>query len=208
MSSAVTSSTSSTPSESSISAAARVGALCGVLSGVLLAVPALVEVFTGETSATGVPLALSPAFALPLLTALHRRQSGVTGRFGEVAHAVNLIGLGLFGGAAFAANLVLFHFDDDVLDETLAGGPTIPVFLGSAVVFAVGCALFGAALLRARVFPRVPSWGYAVVPPAFAFLTSLPDSLVTSALHVLVGAVLIRLGVALSRTPATGRVRR
>jgi hypothetical protein len=210
MSSAITPSTSSTSSASSASstsAAARVGALCGVLSGVLLAVPALVEVFTGETAATGVPLALSPAFALPLLTALHRRQRAVTGRFGEVAHAVNLVGLGLFGGAAFAANLVLFHFDDDVLDETLTG-PTIPVFLGSAVVFAVGCALFGAALLRARVFPRVPSWGYAVVLPAFAFLTSLPDSLFTSALHVLVGAVLIRLSVALSRTPTAGRVRR
>lgn len=185
------------------SSTVRAGALCGVLSGLLLALPALIEAFTGETSATSVPLALSPAFALPLLTALHRRQSPATGRFGDVAHTVNLIGLGLFGGAAFAANLVLFYFDDDVLDETLTG-PTIPVLIGSATVFAVGCALFGAALLRARVFPRVPSWGYAVVLPLFAFLTSLPESLLTSSLHILVGVILIWLSAALLHTSRTG----
>nr|AGS50001.1 hypothetical protein [uncultured bacterium esnapd26] len=177
----------------------RAGALCGLLSGLLIALPALVEAFTGETSATSVPLALSSAFALPLLTALHRRQGPVGGRFGEVAHTVNLVGLGLFGGAAFASNLVLFYFDDDVIDATLTG-PTIPVLIGSAAVFAVGCALFGAAMVRARVLPRVPSWGYAVVLPLFAFLTSLPDSLLTSALHVLVGVILMWLSAALWRT--------
>ncbi|WP_405534036.1 hypothetical protein OG787_01395 [Streptomyces sp. NBC_00075] len=178
----------------------RAGALCGVLAGLLIALPALVEIFTGETSATSVLLALSPAFALPLLTALHRRQSPAAGRFGDIAHTVNLIGLGLFGGAAFAGNLVLFYFDEEVLDETLTG-PTVPVLIGSAAVFAVGCALFGAAMLRARVFPKVPSWGYAVVLPLFAFLTSLPESLLTSSLHILVGAILIRLSVALSSPP-------
>lgn len=178
----------------------RAGALCGVLAGLLIALPALVEIFTGETSATSVLLVLSPAFALPLLTALHRRQSLAAGRFGDIAHTVNLIGLGLFGGAAFAGNLVLFYFDEEVLDETLTG-PTVPVLIGSAAVFAVGCALFGAAMLRARVFPKVPSWGYAVVLPLFAFLTSLPESLLTSSLHILVGAILIRLSVALSSPP-------
>ncbi|MFC4463711.1 hypothetical protein ACFPH6_03735 [Streptomyces xiangluensis] len=189
MSSSVTSSTSTF----------RAGALCGLLSGLLIALPALVEAFTGETSATSVPLALSSAFALPLLTALHRRQGPAGGRLGEVAHTVNLIGLGLFGGAAFASNLVLFYFDDDVIDETLTG-PTIPALIGSAAVFAVGCALFGAAMIRARVFPRIPSWGYAVVVPLFAFLTSLPDSLLTAALHVLVGVILMWLSAALWRT--------
>lgn len=177
----------------------RAGALCGLLSGLLITLPALVEAFTGETSATSVPLALSPAFALPLLTALHLRQGRATGRLGEIAHAVNLVGLGLFGGAAFASNLVLFHFDDDVVDETLTG-PTIPVFIGSAAVFAVGCALFGAAMVRARILPRVPAWGYATVLPLFAFLTSLPDSLLTGALHLLVGVILVWLSTALWRT--------
>ncbi|MFF3707878.1 hypothetical protein [Streptomyces phaeochromogenes] len=176
----------------------RVGALCGVLAGLLIALPALVEAFTGETTATSVPLGLSPAFALPLLTALQLRQRPATGHFAEMAHIVNLIGLGLFGAAAFASNLVLFYFDDDVIDEVLTG-PTIPALIGCAAVFAVGCALFGAAMIRARVFPAIPAWGYAVVLPLFAFLTGLSDSLLTSGLHILVGAILIRLSTALWR---------
>jgi len=177
----------------------RVGALCGALSGLLIALPALVEAFTGETTATSVPLAVSPAFALPLLTALQLRQRPATGRFAEVAHIVNLIGLGLFGAAAFASNLVLFYFDDDAIDEALTG-PTIPALIGCAAVFAVGCALFGAAMIRARVFPAIPAWGYAVVLPLFAFLTGLSDSLLTSGLHMLVGAILVWLSAALWRT--------
>ncbi|WP_241845347.1 hypothetical protein [Streptomyces silvensis] len=177
---------------------ARLGALSGLLSGLLITLPSLVEAFTGETAATSFFLALSPAFSLPLLVALHRRQAAVTGRFGEAAHVVNLIGLGLFGGAAFAANLVLFHFDEDVIDENLTG-PTIPALIGSAAVFAVGCALFGTAMVRARVFPRVPSWSYATALPLFAFLIALPDSLFTSALHIVVGATLTWLAVDLWR---------
>ncbi|MES5823368.1 hypothetical protein [Streptomyces sp. RG80] len=196
MSSPVSSSRITSPSVAS--STFRADALCGALAGLLIALPALVETFTGETSATSVALALAPAFALPLLTGLQLRQSTATGRFGDLARTVNLIGLGLFGGAAFASNLVLFYFADDVVEETLTG-PTLPVFLGSAAVFAVGCALFGAALIRARVFPRTPSWGYAVVLPLFAFLTGLPDSVLTSALHIVVGVILLWLSVALWR---------
>lgn len=196
MSSSVTSSTFRADVTSSTF---RAGALCGVLAGLLIALPGLVEAFTGETSATSVPLALAPAFALPLITALHRRQGPATGRLGTSAVTVNLVGLGLFGGAAFASNLVLFYLDEDLIDETLTG-PTVPVLIGSAAVFAVGCALFGAAMIRARVFPRIPSWGYAVVLPLFAFLTGLPDSPFTSALHVLVGVILIWLSAVLWRT--------
>ncbi len=174
----------------------RAGALCGALAGLLIALPALVEAFTGETTATSVPLGLSPAFALPLLTALQLRQRPATGRFAEVAHIVNLIGLGLFGSAAFASNLVLFYFDDDVIDEVLTG-PTIPALIGCAAVFAMGCALFGAAMIRARVLPAIPAWGYAVVLPLFAFLTGLSDGLLTTGLHVLVGVILIWLSAAL-----------
>ncbi|MEV0224064.1 hypothetical protein [Streptomyces sp. NPDC050704] len=201
MSSHITSPTPTlTPAQAVTSASPfRVGALCGLLSGLLIALPSLVEAFTGETSATSVLLALSSPFALPLLTALHRRQGPAGGRLGEVGHTVNLVGLGLFGSAAFAANLVLFYFDDAVIDETLTG-PTIPVLIGSAAVFAVGCALFGAAMVRARILPRVPSWGYAVVLPLFAFLTSLPESLLTIAGHIMVGVILMWLSAALLRT--------
>ncbi|WP_409236529.1 hypothetical protein [Streptomyces sp. PA5.6] len=178
----------------------RLGALSGVLAGLLIALPGLVEAFTGETAATSFFLALSPAFSLPLLAALHRRQASVAGRFGETAYVANLIGLGLFGGAAYAANLVLFYFDDDIIEETLTG-PSVPALIGSAVVFAVGCALFGAAMIRARVFPRVPSWSYATALPLIALLAALPDSVLTSALHVVVGATLTWLATAALRRP-------
>ncbi|QMV07910.1 hypothetical protein GJU35_21070 [Streptomyces lincolnensis] len=190
---------SSTSATSLNSSTFRAGALCGVLAGLLIALPGLVEAFTGETSATSVPLAFAPAFALPLLTALHRRQGPATGRLGTSAVTLNLIGLGLFGGAAFASNLVLFYLDDAIIEETLTG-PTVPALLASAAVFAVGCALFGASMIRARVFPRIPSWGYAVVLPLLAFLTAFPESLLTSTLHILVGAILIWLSAALWRT--------
>ncbi|MFD7665637.1 hypothetical protein [Streptomyces sp. NPDC059788] len=186
--------------------AARTGALTGALAGLLVALPAFVEIFTGETAATGFFLALSPAFSLPLLAALHRRQSAVTGHFGETAYVVNLIGIGLFGGAAFASNLVLFYFDDAAVERALTG-PTVPALIGSAAVFAVGCALFGAAMLRARVYPRLPSWAYATVFPLFAFLTALPDSALTSALHIVVGATLTCLASALWRSTRTAMPR-
>ncbi|MDT0567689.1 hypothetical protein RM704_09430 [Streptomyces sp. DSM 3412] len=209
MSSPITSSASASASTAAAAAAVRADALCGTLAGLLITLPALVEAFTGETSATSVAFALAPAFALPLLTGLQLVQRPASGRFGDVARTVNLVGLGLFGGAAFAANLVLFYFDDNVVDATLTG-PTVPVLIGSAAVFALGCALFGAALIRARVFPRLPSWGYAVVLPLFAFLTALPDSLLTSALHVLVGVILLWLSAALwrmARRPEPGSPR-
>lgn len=180
----------------------RLGALSGVLSGLLIALPALVEAFTGETAATSLLLAFSPALALPFLTALHQAQSPATGRFGETAYLVNLIGLGLFGGAAFASNLVLFYFDDDVIEAALTG-PTIPALIGSATVFAVGCALFGAATIRAGRFPRIPSWAYAVALPLFAFLTALPDSVFTSTLHIVVGTTLAWLSIAVRRSAGT-----
>ncbi|MFK8850975.1 hypothetical protein [Streptomyces sp. Ac-502] len=138
---------------------------------------------------------------------MRRRQSTVTGRFGETACVIKLIGLGLFGGAAFASNLVLFHFDDAVAKKPLTG-PTVPALIGCAAAFAMGCALFGAATVRARVFPRVPSWVYATGLPLFAFLTALPDSALTSALHIAVGSTLNWLASALwqpALTAATGR---
>ncbi|MER6673135.1 hypothetical protein [Streptomyces sp. NPDC000983] len=183
---------------SSTTPAVPAAALCGAVSGLLIALPGLVEAFTGETAATSFLLALAPAFALPLLVGVHLRQSAAAGRFGAVAFTVNLIGLGLFGGAAYAGNLVLFLFDEDVVEETLTG-PTVAALFGSAALFALGCALFGAAMVRAGVLPRVPAWAYAVVIPPFAFVTALPDSLLNSALHVVVGTVLIGLAAALHR---------
>jgi len=169
---------------------ARLGAWCGVAAGLTLGLPAAVEAVTGETPATGFVLALSPALAIPLLVVLHLRQAAVTGRFGAVAVTVNLVGLGLFGGAGFALNIVLIRLDDAAVQD-LVRGPVLLAFLGSAVVFATGAVLFGVATARAGVFPRVPAIAYAISLPVLALAAPLPDSIATSALHVVSGATLV-----------------
>jgi hypothetical protein len=174
----------------------RFGAASGLLCGLLIGAPGAVEVFTGETVATSAALGVSPAFAPPLLIALQLAQAGPAGRLGAIGYAVNIVGLGLFGGAAFALNLALVHLDADVLKDLLAG-PTRLALLGSAVVFVVGSVLFGIAMLRARVFPRLPAAAYTVTLPAFALLAPLPDTPLTSGLHVVVGLTLVWLSLAL-----------
>ncbi|MFE3460698.1 hypothetical protein ACFXKD_24400 [Nocardiopsis aegyptia] len=165
----------------------RSSAALGLLSGAFMAAPAMVELVTGETALTSLLLGLSPALAVPLAAALHARQIHAVGGFGTVAHLVNLLGLGLFGGAAYSLNIALFHLDAAVLGE-LMGGPTGLVVLACGLVFALGSVLFGASMVRARVHPRVPAWGYAVALPALAVVAPLPDSPLTIAVHVLAGA--------------------
>ncbi|MGM1058592.1 hypothetical protein, partial [Saccharothrix sp. Mg75] len=174
---------------------ARFGAVCGVVAGVLIGVPGAVEGVTGETAATSLLIGLSPALAVPLLTALHLAQPRT--RLGDAGYAVNLVGLGLFGAAAYSLNVVLFFLD------VPPAAPTRAVLTASALVFAVGSALFGAAMIRARVHPPVPSWAYAVGLPVFTFATRLPDSPLTSALHVVAGGALAWLAVSVH--PAVAR---
>ncbi len=173
---------------------ARLGAWCGVAAGLTLGLPAAVEVVTGETGATSFVLALSPSLAIPLLVLLHLRQAAVTGRFGAVAVTVNLVGVGLFGGAGFALNIVLVHLDDAVVRD-LVRGSVLLALIGSAVVFAAGAVLFGIATVRAGVHPRVPAIAYTVAFPVLALAAPLPDTIATSALHVVAGATLVWLAV-------------
>jgi hypothetical protein len=164
----------------------RFGAICGVLAGLCIAVPGAIEAFTGETAATSFALGLSPALAMPLVTALYLGQSRAAGRLSTVGYAVNLIGLGLFGGAAYSLNLALFYLDEAFVEDLAA--PTRIALLGSALVFVVGSLLFGIAMVRARVYPQPAAWTYTVALPLFALAAPLPDSPLTSALHVIAGA--------------------
>jgi hypothetical protein len=179
----------------------RLGAWCGVLAGLAIAVPGLIEAFTGESAPTSIVLGLSPAFAFPLLTVLHLRQSTAAGTFGAVAYTVNAVGLGLFGGAAFTLNLALFYLDGAVVEDLLRG-PTMVALLGSALVFATGSVLFGVSMVRARVLPRVPAVCYLVALPVLAVAARLPDTPVTSVVHVVVGASLVWLSFSVSNARA------
>ncbi|ALG13459.1 hypothetical protein [Kibdelosporangium phytohabitans] len=158
----------------------------GLAAGLCVVAPGAVEAFTGETAATSFVVGFSPALALPLLVGLHLRQRAVSGAFGEVAYTLNLVGLGLFGGAAFTLNLVLFHLGNPVLPAV-----TRFAFLGSAVVFAIGAILFGVAMLRGGVHPKVPVVAYMVAFPLLAVAARLPDTPLTSVVHVIAGGSLI-----------------
>ncbi|MFF0205701.1 hypothetical protein [Streptomyces sp. NPDC005017] len=185
------------------SAGASLTVVCGLLSGLFIAVPALAEVFTGETAVTSYLLGLAPALSLPLLGALHRRQSPVSGRSGEVAYVVNLVGAGLFGGAAFTLNMALFYLDEAAVEDLLSG-PTRSALLGSAVVFAVGCVLFGVSAVRAGVWPRAAAWAYTVTLPLLALVAPKADTVLSSALHIAGGVTLMWLAVGLHASPAAG----
>lgn len=182
----------------------RLGAWCGVAAGLCIALPSAVEVFTGEIAATSLVLALSPALAIPLLVALHLRQQDRSGRFGAVAYTLNAVGLGLFGGAAFTLNAALFFLDDAVVTDLLRG-PTMVALLGSALVFALGSVLFGVSMLRAGVHPRVPAVAYLVAFPVLAVAARLPDTPLTSLVHLTAGASLVWLATALTN-PARAAV--
>ncbi|PPK71310.1 hypothetical protein V5P93_003176 [Actinokineospora auranticolor] len=179
----------------------RLGAWCGIAAGALIALPAAVETVTGETAATSFLLGLSPALAVPLLIALHQRQQAATGPFGATAFTLNTIGLGLFGGAAFMLNMGIFYLPEPTA-KTLLQGPTMYALLGSALVFTVGTVLFGITMARAGVLPRVPSIAYTLALPALALAAPLPDTLLTSSFHIVSGAALVWLAVALTRSTA------
>jgi hypothetical protein len=161
----------------------RFGAVCGVILGLSIGVPGAIEAFTGETAATGLVLGLGVAFAAPAVTALYLHQRDRAGRFGAVAFAAHVLGLGLFTGVAFALNVVVFYLDAGQV-ATLKAGPTGPALLACAGVFVIGTLLFSASMLRAGVFPRVPAAGYGIALTLLAALAPLDDSILTSAVHV------------------------
>jgi hypothetical protein len=176
----------------------RFSAACGLLSGLLIGVPGAVSVFTGKTAAAAFFIALSPALALPLLVAVYQRHAHVPGRLGPVAYGTNLVGLGLFGGAVFTVDTTLVYLDTSVLHH-LKHGPTIVALLGSAVLFAAGCVLFGVFLLRTRAYPRALPWAYLLFPSLLALLSPLPDSVLKNVIHVLAGGTLVWLAATLWR---------
>ncbi|HVK26275.1 MAG TPA: hypothetical protein VM677_33400 [Actinokineospora sp.] len=181
----------------------RFGAVCGILLALSIGVPGAIEAFTGETALTSLVIGLGTAFGAPAIVAFHGHQAAASGRFGAIAYGANMIGLGLFTGVAFALNLVIFFQDAPVVPM-----PTKIALQVSSLVFVVGTALFGVAMVRAKVFPAVPAWGYGVSFTLLAVFAALPDTPLTGVLHVVCAAVLIWLSMTVwSRQDSPARER-
>ncbi|MFG3437791.1 hypothetical protein ACGF0J_11175 [Nonomuraea sp. NPDC047897] len=172
----------------------RFGAICAILLGLSIGVPGLVEAFTGETAVTSFVLGIGTALGTPAVTVLYLHHAAAGGRFGLVAYAVNVIGLSLFAGVAFTLNLVLFYLEPAIVQRVLQG-PTRVAFLAATAVFVAGTVLFAVSMARSRIFPRLAVYGYGVALPLLALLASLPDTPLTSAVHVVAGASLIWLAL-------------
>jgi hypothetical protein len=174
----------------------RFGIAGGVVAGLLIGVPGILESFTGKTTPTSFVLAFAGVFALPLLTALYldlpRR-----GRLADTGYAVSVIGTALFSAAAFAQDALLVHLDRPAQQDLLRGSPKVALLLGLAV-FIVGAALFGATLIRAGRYPRVPAFAYPVVLPVFSVSATLPFSPYKGIAHAALAAVLIWLALGLA----------
>ncbi len=177
----------------------RFGAISGIFAGLFIALPSAFEALAGETTATSVALGLSPALAIPLVVGLHLGQLRASGRVSTAGFAVNLIGLGLFGGAGYTLNLVLFPIEEVIAVDDLAGISRIAL-LFSALVFSIGVVLFGLSMVRARVYPKIPAVAYILAFPLIALLAPLPDNPLISATHVVAGIAVVWLSAALHET--------
>ncbi|MFD4639765.1 hypothetical protein ACFWN2_20790 [Lentzea sp. NPDC058436] len=169
----------------------RFGAVCGVVLALSIGVPGAVEAFTGETAFTSAVIGLGTAFGVPAVLALHGHQAHASGRFGAFAFGANLLGLGVFTGVAFALNLVIFFLEPgSVVPFTQA------VLKVGSLVFVAGSALFGVSMVRAKVFPAVPAWGYGIGFVLLAAFAVLPDTPLSALVHVACAVVLVWLSVA------------
>lgn len=88
-------------------------------------------------------------------------------------------------------NLVIFFLEQE---QTTA--LTNVVLKVASLVFVVGSVLFGGSMVRARVFPAVPAWGYGICFALLAVFAALPDTVWSALLHVAAAVVLGWLSVA------------
>lgn len=157
----------------------RWSGLAGVLSGILLLLLdiAFIALFGDQpervaaaTTAWLVLLDLSfIAVFLGLLglIGLYLRQADQAGRFGLAAFMIASFGTVLNIGFNWAGGFIvpaLTSAAPDFLDQVAEAPPGIVAagFISTFSLFALGWLLFGAASLKARVFPALPLWLLAI----------------------------------------------
>jgi hypothetical protein len=197
----------------------RLGGLAAVTAGVLLLIldiwglllellGAYPENFSEEalTTTYTVQSALWLIGVLLLLVAvvgLHARQSEAAGALGLVGFLAALIGTGLLTGMFWTNAFVpptLAVEAPAVLDAEDTGSLAFG-FMFSIIVFGLSWALFGVAMLRARVYPRFAA--ILLIIGALIVIAPLPATgLVIEAALIWLGLTSLREG----RAPSTGRV--
>ena len=122
---------------------------------------------------------------------LYERHSGAFGLFGFLAA---LIGTGLIVGLIWALTFVAPSAAIEApafLDAEEVAGPLDTGFMLSGMAWALGWALFGVAMLRARVLPRTAT--IALVAGALLAIAPLPASaLLLDAALIWIGLVIVR----------------
>jgi hypothetical protein len=197
----------------------RLGGLAAVTAGVLLLIldiwglllellGAYPENFSEEalTTTYTVQSALWLIGVLLFLVAvvgLHARQSEAAGTLGLVGFLAALIGTGLLTGMFWTNAFVpptLAVEAPAVLDAEDTGSLAFG-FMFSIIVFGLSWALFGVAMLRARVYPRFAA--ILLIIGALIVIAPLPATgLVIEAALIWLGLTSLREG----RAPSTGRV--
>jgi hypothetical protein len=145
--------------------------LCGILIVLKKGLLELLLPLNVPTSALGTLAIVSGLFGL---TALYLYQRETLGRWGGIAFVINWFGLALASGADYARNWIFPYLDQSILQKLLQG-PTLLALVSSGLVFLFGVILFGAAMMRAGVFPRLPVVLYIVGFVPYSLGPVFPD---------------------------------
>ncbi len=134
----------------------RLSAWTAILSGLLIISKKLiVELLLPLNPLTNAVGSFGLFLGLFTLTGLYVYQSKASGSLGLIGYLVNWFGLAFVSGVDYARLYILPYLSQNEIQALLAG-PTKLVFLSCALFFLAGVILFSVALLRARVFPRLP----------------------------------------------------
>lgn len=146
-----------------------------MLSGVLIilkkGILELLLPLNVPTTALGTLAILSGLFGLAML---YLNQREAMGKLGGIAFVINWFGLALASGADYARNWIFPYLDQSALQNLLAG-PTKLVLVVSGLIFLLSVILFGVAIIRAGVFPRLPAVLYIVGFVPYSLGPVFPD---------------------------------
>lgn len=152
----------------------RLSAWAAILSGLLIIIKKLlVELLLPLNPITNAVGSFGLFLGLFALTGLYVYQREASGRLGLIGYLINWFGLAFVSGVDYARLYILPYLSQNEIQVLLAG-PTKLVFLSCALFFLLGVLLFGAALLRTGVFPRLAILLYMLGFTLYSLLFFLP----------------------------------